>query len=72
MAEGTSLQLKFETMSGIKTWTFKHAKPSAGRAKIKTLMSGMIENGSIYEYPPIRAYSAKEVTTTENVYDLDD
>lgn len=70
MAEGTSLRLQFETMAGLKTWTFNNAKPSAGLQNVRTLMQAMITNGSIFENPPIRAYSAKEVTTTETEYNL--
>lgn len=71
MAAGTSLKLQFETMAGLKTWTFNYAKPSAGLTNVRALMQSMITNGSIFEHPPIKAASAKEVTTSENIYDLD-
>lgn len=70
MAEGTRLQIKFETMAGLKTWNINYAKPSMNTADVKALMNGMIQNGSIFEYPPIRAYSAKTITTSENEFDL--
>lgn len=70
MAEGTSLKLKFDTMSGSRTWTFRRAKPSAGLANIKALGQAMIDNGEIYESRPVTLVSAIEVTTSENVYDL--
>lgn len=70
MAGGTNLKLKFDTMSGSKTWTFKYAKPSAGSANVKALAQAMITNGSIYDTVPIAIREIKEVTTTENVYDL--
>lgn len=70
MASGTALRVQFETMSGVKTWKFNYAKPSIGSANVKALMQAMISNGSIFENPPIRAYTAKEITTTETEYDL--
>lgn len=70
MASGTKLQLQFETATGSKTWTFNYAKTSAGIQNVKALGAAMIANGSIYEAPPLVLKTAKEVTTTENVYDL--
>lgn len=71
MAAGTSLKLQFETMAGLKTWTFNYAKPSSGLVNVKALMQAMITNGSIFENPPIKAAAAKEVTTSENIYDIE-
>lgn len=70
MAEGTRLQLQFETMSGVKTWSFNYAKASPTLANVKALMQAMIANGEIYKTPPLVAYSAKTVTTSENEFDL--
>ena len=70
MAEGTRLQLTFDTMSGSKTWSFNYAKPSASVDVIKAVGQAMVTNGSIFENVPISLRSAKTVTTSENVYDL--
>ena len=71
MAAGTKLVLGFETSAGRSmTLTYSHAQPSAGLANVKALMNGIIANGSIFVNVPAEAKSAKEVTTTENVYDL--
>lgn len=72
MASGTVLKMKFDTMAGSKTWTFKYAKPSAGAAAVKALGAAMIANGSIYAHPPVALTEAREVITTESVYDLED
>lgn len=72
MATGTVLKMKFDTIAGSKTWTFKYAKPSAGLANVKALGAAMIANGSIYAYPPVALTEAREVVTTEQVYDLED
>lgn len=71
MAEGTKLVLGFETSTGKSmTLTYNHAKQSPGLANIKSLMNGIIANGSIFAEVPATAKSAKEVTTTEVIYDL--
>ncbi len=73
MASGTKLVLGFETSSGRSmTLTYNHARPSSSLANVKALMNGIITNGSIFTSVPAVAKSAKEVTTTENVYDLDE
>ncbi|MBQ6970747.1 MAG: DUF2922 domain-containing protein [Synergistaceae bacterium] len=73
MAAGTKLVLGFENSSGnAVSMSFNYAKPSATTAQVKALMSGIITNGSIFENVPVTAKSAKTVTTTENVYDLDE
>lgn len=71
MAEGTKLELKFQT-SEEKTVTvnFKYAKPSATVAQIKALMDAMITNTAVFEYTLVSKQSAKTVTTTETAYDL--
>lgn len=71
MAEGTKLVLGFENGSGhAVSISYSYAKPSATLANVKSLMNGIIANGSIFENVPVTAKSAKTVTTTENVYDL--
>ena len=70
MANSVSLQLKFGTMSGVKTWTFKNADEEVEQATVVTAMQAMINNGSIYRYPPLTADSAKLVVTTESSFDV--
>ena len=70
MAEGTTLKLKFDTMSGSKTWTFKNAKASATAAQVKNLGSVMVASGDFFTAQPIRLVDARIVTTTESAYDL--
>lgn len=72
MAEGVRLQLTFETMAGTRSWSFSRAKPSSGLVAVKNLGATMITNGSIFENQPLRLTAAKEVVTSENVYDLDE
>ena len=66
----TTLKLKFGTMSGEKTWNFKYAKANTTTENVKNVVSKMIENGSIYKYPPLTAVSATLVTTSETEVDL--
>lgn len=61
---GTKLQLKFGTTSGTKTWTFNYAKSGATVEQIQALANTMIENGSIYQYPPLTKESAEIITTS--------
>lgn len=70
MAAGTKLQLQFETMGGLKTWSFSRANPGVTKANVQALVQSMIANGTIFENQPIRIREAKTVTTSENVYDL--
>lgn len=71
MAEGTKLQLVFETNEGKNTtMTFNYAKPSAEASAVRTLMQAIITNGAIFENVPTVMKSAKTITTSENVYDL--
>lgn len=71
MAEGTTLQLKFDTMSGASTMNFNYAKPAATATQVGTLVNAIIANNSIFKAPPIRATSAKLITTSETVINLD-
>ena len=70
MAAGTSLKMKFDTMSGSKTWSFSYANAGATAANIKALGAAMIANGSILTNVPVRLTEAKTVTTSEHVYDI--
>ena len=71
MAAGTRLELEFETSSGGKMiLTYNYAKPSAGLANVKALMNCIIANNVIFANSPVTAVSAREITTSENVYDL--
>lgn len=71
MAESQTLKLKFDTMSGAKTWSFKNADSSATLEQIKTLGSTMIANASLFDYQPVKLTDARIVTVTESSYDLD-
>lgn len=70
MASGVSLKLKFDTMRGSKTWTYKHADTSATSQQVKALGQAMIDNGSIYEAVPVKLVSAIQVVTDEIAYDI--
>lgn len=71
MAEGTKLQLVFETNeSKNMTMTFSYAKPTATASDVRTLMQAIITNNGIFENVPTVMKSAKMITTTEQVYDL--
>ena len=73
MAEGTKLQLTFETNEGkTTTMTFAYAKPSAEASSVRALMNTIVTNGEIFENVPVTPKSAKTITTSENVYDLSD
>ena len=71
MASGVALKLKFDTMRGSRTWTYKNAKPSATTQQVKALGQAMIDNGSIYESVPVTLVSAVQVVTEETIYNLD-
>lgn len=65
-----SLQLKFGTLAGVKTYNFKNAKAELSNSNVVNLMQAMITNGSIYKNPPMTAESAKLVVTTESEFDV--
>lgn len=71
MASGVALKLKFDTMSGSRTWTYNNANPSASAAQVKAAAQAMIDNGSVYQNVPVKLVSAIQVTTAESVYDID-
>ena len=71
MAATSKLVLEFEGTGKTVTFSYKYADPNTTTATIKTLMTGLITNGSIFANPPLRAKSAKIVTTQESSYILD-
>ncbi len=67
----TKLVLTFAGSNGTTTThSFNYANPEATAANVKTLVNGIIANGSIYANIPQIAKGAKTVTTTEAAYDL--
>ena len=73
MANSKTLVLRFGTMSGEKTWNFANVdEEAATTANVKTLMNAMVENGSIYKYPPLTKISAILRVVDEQAYDLSD
>lgn len=61
---GLTLKLKFGTLYGEKTFSYKYAKNDVSPNDVKALMDGMIENGSIFKYPPLAKVSANlEITS---------
>ena len=64
MATVRKLKMKFTTDSGEKTWSFKHVQSSLSSSQVNTLATAMINNGSIYNYPPIEFLSGIIETTT--------
>ena len=67
---GTSLQMKFGTTHGDKTWTFNYAKPAATVQSIKNLGEVMIANGEIFHNRPLSLESAEIVNTTVTTVDI--
>lgn len=67
-----TLKMKFGTMYGEKTWSFKLAKTTGIASAVKNLANVMIENGSIYQYPPLTKVSAVVQIVSENAIDLSD
>lgn len=67
---GTSLQMKFGTTHGDKTWTFNYAKADTSVATIKNLGQVMIANGEIFYNRPLSLESAELVTTSVTQVDV--
>ena len=65
-SSGTTLKMYFDTMGGPKTWSFKYAKANAEPSQVRALGQTMIDNGSIYKYPPLQFTGAEMVVTTVN------
>lgn len=70
MATSAKLELKFGTMSGVKTWNFNYADAEVGQAEVVAAMQAMINNGSVYKYPPLTADSARIVVTNDMEFDV--
>lgn len=70
MAVGTFLKLKFGTMSGEKTFTYKYGDEEATSANINALMDGIIANGSIFKNPPLTKISAVCEITSQTSWDM--
>lgn len=72
MAAGTKLNLVFNNSDGGTTsYTWNYAKSGATKANVVALGQAMITNTSILASKLVSLKSAKTVTTSENVYDLD-
>ena len=70
MAVSAKLVLKFGTLSGVKTWNFSLADTEAEQSSVVAAMQAMINNGSIYKYPPLTADSASIQITTTTDFDV--
>jgi len=73
MAEGTSLVLVFNDGTGGTTQiSWKYAKPSATKANVLAFANELITQTSLLSKTLVSLKSAKTVTTSENVFDLED
>lgn len=71
MAATTKLVMTFTgTNNNDVTLSYNYAKSDASTANIKSLIQGIITNGSIFSNPPVSAKEAKLITTTETEVDL--
>lgn len=71
MAVGTKLVTTFLNEEGSNvSYSYNYANSAADVEDVKALMAGMIANNVIFENAPVKAKSAKTVTTTEYEYDL--
>lgn len=70
MASGTKIVFRFGTPSGEKNFSYNYGNDDASAATVKATMNTMIQNGSIFRYPPMTIISAKSVITTESEFDL--
>lgn len=66
----SKIVITFATDNGDKNFTYNHASTEATSTQVKTFITAMITNGSIFQNVPLSAKAAKIVTTTENEYDL--
>ena len=64
------MKSQINTMRGSKTWTYNHAKPSATAEQVRAAAQAMIDNGSVYEYVPVRLTKALKVVTEESAYEI--
>ena len=73
MAESMKLVLTFECNDGKKhNFSWNNSLEYPDDTNVKTLVSTMITNGSIFAYVPTAIISAKTVVTTENGIDISD
>ena len=66
------LVMTFAGYNGDVTFSYGYAKESATTNQVKSLMNGLITNGSIFFDPPLTMKSAKMVITNTDEYDLSD
>lgn len=72
MAAGTKLNIVFNNSDGGTTsYTWNYADPGATKNDVLALGQAMITNTSILASTLVSVKSAKTITTSENVYDLD-
>lgn len=71
MASSRKLILRFGTTSGEKNFTYNYAGDNLSSAGVKSAMNAMIENGSVFKYPPLTRISAKVQVTEEETIDVD-
>ena len=72
MASGVKLVLEFEDSNGENiVFTFPYAKSNATTSNVKALMNSIITNGDIFNHVPVKAKSAKTMTTSENIFNLE-
>ena len=64
------LVLTFAGTNGDVTFSYAYVKDSVTTSNVKSLVNGLITNGSIFANPPVSAKSAKIVTTSEEPFDL--
>lgn len=70
---GNKLVLVFENSSGEEImFIFAYAKSEPSESHIKALANTIIANNSIFEEPPVKAISARVISTYEDYYDLTD
>lgn len=72
MAAGTKLNIVFNNADGGTTsYTWNYADPGATKSDVLALGAAMIANTSILASTLVSVKSAKTITTSENVYELD-
>ena len=71
MAISTKLSLNFTKINGDAiNMTYGNIKQDVSSANVKSLMEGIVANGSIFEKVPAAIKSAKIITTEETAVDL--
>lgn len=72
MAAGSKLVLRFGTTSGEKNFIYNYGNSEASTSSVKAAMNSMIENGSLFRYPPLTKISAKVQIITESEFNISD